>query len=327
MKGFELSERFFREVGLPTIEQRLPRCVPRLAVGVGGGSQAHKNDDKVSRDHGWGPGFTVWLGKRDFDEYSERLQEVLDALPNEYGGLRWENLPARTCSVIEIGSYIESAVGFSEPPKSPMDWLRIPESYLFELTPNRLYHDGPGIVSARFRAFGKYPDEVWKQRMGACLAWLWEWGRKHLFRAEARGDNLSASCYWTRFAEYAMKVGFLMNRCHAPYHKWLWTEFRKLGAVADEVSPLLKKGFERVSGRRELVERIEVIYMEMLQRLGFSPALPVQAAARRSAYPDNELLRYAQGVRSAIEAPEIKRLHLREELVFPATKAAWTWLR
>ena len=325
MKGFELSERFFREIGLPTIEQRLPGCVPRLAVGVSGGSQAHKNDDAVSRDHGWGPRFTVWFAKDDFDDHSERLQEVLNTLPNEYEGFRWEDPRARTCGVIEIGSYIESAVGFSEPPESPMDWLRIPESYLFELTPSRLYHDGPGIVSARFRAFSTYPDDVWKQRMGACLSWLWEWGRKHLFRAETRGDHVSASCYWARFAEYAMKVGFLMSHRHAPYHKWLWREFRKLGAIADQVSPLLEEGFEKVEGRRELVDRIEMIYMEMLQQLGFSPA--VQAATRRLAYPDNELLRYAQSVRNAIETPEIKKLHLREELVYPATKAAWTWLR
>ena len=39
-----------------------------------------------------------------------------------------------------------------------------------------------------------------------------------------------------------MKVGFLMNQQYAPYHKWLWKEFRKLGAIADEVSPLLEEG-------------------------------------------------------------------------------------
>ena len=156
MKGFELSERFFREIGLPAIEQRLPRCVPRLAVGVGGGSQAHRNDDELSRDHGWGPGFTVWFAKADFDDYRERLQEILDTLPREVDGFRWENPPAGTCNVVEIGSYIESTVGFSTPPDSPVDWLRIPESYLFELTPGRLYHDGPGIASARFRAFSEY---------------------------------------------------------------------------------------------------------------------------------------------------------------------------
>ncbi len=327
MKGFELSERFFREIGLPTIEQQLPRCIPRLAVGVSEGSQAHKNDDEVSRDHGWGPGFTVWFAKNDFDDYGEHLREVLDTLPNAYNGFRWKNPPARTCGVIEIGSYIESVVGFPEPPESSMDWLRIPESYLFELTPSRLYHDGPGIVSAHFRAFSKYPDDVWKQRMGACLSWLWEWGRKHLFRAETREDYVSASCYWARFAEYAMKVGFLMSQRHAPYHKWLWTEFRKLGAIADEVSPLLEEGFEKVNSRRELVDRIEMLYMERLQKLGFSLELTVQVAARRLAYPDNELLQYAQGIRGTIEDPEIKKLHLREELVYPATKAAWTWLR
>ena len=81
MKGFDLSEKFYREVGLPVIERRLPQCVPRLAVGVAGGSQAHKNDDEVSRDHGWGPGFTVWFGQDDFDEYGGSLQAILDALP------------------------------------------------------------------------------------------------------------------------------------------------------------------------------------------------------------------------------------------------------
>jgi len=76
MKRFELSERFFREIGFPTIEQRLPRCIPRLAVGVSEGSQAHKNDDEVSRDHDWGPGFTVWLAKDDFKDRESLIHMV-----------------------------------------------------------------------------------------------------------------------------------------------------------------------------------------------------------------------------------------------------------
>lgn len=322
MRGFELSERFFREIGLPAIEQQLPECVPGLAVGVGLGSQAHKNDDDVSRDHGWGPEFRVWLAKDDFDDHGERLQEILDTLPHEYDGFRWQKPEVRTCIVMEISSYIESTVGFSEPPQSPVDWLRIPEPYLFELTPNRLYHDGPGIVSARFQAFSKYPDDVWKQRLGACLSWCYEWGRKQLFRAETRGDHVSACCYWAKFVEYAMKVGFLMSHRYAPYHKWLWTEFRKLGTIADEVSPLLKEGFEKVNGKRELVDRIEIIYMEKLQQLGFSPT-----GRAGTAYPDNEIYQYAQGVRSTIKSPEVKKLRLGEEIAYPATRATWTWLR
>ena len=294
-------------------------------MGVAGGSQAHRNDDEVSRDHGWGPGFTVWFGQDDFDEYGGSLQTILDALPKAHDGFQWADPPEKTCGVIEVGRYVDSAVGFSEPPESPMDWLRIPEPYLFELTPSRLYHDGPGIVSARFRAFSRYPDDVWKQRMGACLSWCWEWGRKHLVRAEARGDHVSACGYWARFAEYAMKVGFLLSDRYAPYHKWLWTEFRKLSVVAAGVAPLIEEGFERGHGRRELVERIEAAYMEMLQQRGFSPA--DRAAGRGLAYPDNDLLLYAQGIRSTIQSPEVMKLHSREELAHPATRAAWMWLR
>ena len=72
---------------------------------------------RVSRDHGWGPGFTVWFTKDDFDDYGEYLREVLDTLPNTFDGFRSKNPPARTCGVTEIGSYIESVVGFFRTPR------------------------------------------------------------------------------------------------------------------------------------------------------------------------------------------------------------------
>lgn len=326
MRGFELSERFFRGVGLPEIERRLPQCVRRLAAGVGSaGSQAHKNDDDISRDHGWGPEFSVWLAQGDYQKYGSRLQEILDTLPAEYDGFHWENPPERTCSVWEVGSYAENTVGFPEPPPSLRDWLRIPEPYLFELTPNRLYHDELGIVSARFRAFSRYPEDVWRHRLAACLSWCWEWGRKHLFRAEARGDHVTAFNYWTKFAEYATKVGFLINRRYAPYHKWLWKEFEKLEGAPVEVCRLLREGYERVRGRRELVERVEAVYTDELEKLGFSPA--DRTDSHRTPYPDNRLYRIALAVRRRVVDPDVKNLHLREEVVHPATRAGWTWLR
>ena len=136
---------------------------------------------------------------------------------------------------------------------------------------------------------------------------------------------MTAFTYWTRFAEYAMKVGFLINRRYAPYHKWLWAEFMKLEGIAVEVCPFLREGFARASDRRELVERIEAIYMDELEKLGFSPA--AQVTTRRTAYPDNRLYRFAVDIRRGVEDPEVKNLHLREELVYPATRAGWTWYR
>ena len=135
---------------------------------------------------------------------------------------------------------------------------------------------------------------------------------------------MSATCYWVRFSEYAMKVGFLLSRRYAPYHKWIWKEFGKLGSIANEVSPLLQEGFKSSDQKFELAAAIESLYVERLQALGFS----AEATSRDgTAYPDNEMLAYAKAVRADISSPEIKNLNLREELVLPATKAAWTWLR
>ena len=73
-------------------------------------------------------------------------------------------------------------------------------------------------------------------------------GTKATLQGGGSKRHVSACCYWAKFAEYASR--------YAPYHKWLWTEFRKLGAIADKVSPLLEEGFEKVN----LVDRIEMIY-------------------------------------------------------------------
>ena len=187
MKGFELCQTFFEEIGLPAIEQSLSECVPRLAVGLSGGSQSHGNDDEISRDHGWGPGFTVWLAQEDYDQFAEPLQAILDALPQEYLGYRWRDSRPRTCGVVEVGTYIKSIVGCETPPEAPIDWLHMPEESLFEVTPRRIFHDAEGEVTSRFESFIQYPEDVWRKRLSACLAWMWEWGRKHLHRAERRG--------------------------------------------------------------------------------------------------------------------------------------------
>ena len=216
MKGFELCRRFFREVGLPAIDKSLPEIIRRLAAGLSGGSQSHGNDDEWSRDHGWGPGFTVFLNREDFSRFSEQLQQILDTLPREYLGYEWQDPRKRTCGVIDVGKYIESAIGCERPPDVAIDWLHIPEEYLFEITPRRIFHDAAGEVTRRFESFGEYPEDVWKKRLSACLAWMWEWGRKHLHRAERRRDLVTASMYWDRLATYAMKVAFLLNRRYAP---------------------------------------------------------------------------------------------------------------
>ena len=86
MKGLELAEKYYEEIGRPTIAER-SADVHRIAVGlVGEGSECFGFDDEISRDHDWGPGFCMWLTTDDHARLGADLQELYDSLPKT---LRW----------------------------------------------------------------------------------------------------------------------------------------------------------------------------------------------------------------------------------------------
>ena len=56
MKGLELCELYYKEVGAPMIAGKFPGYEEKIAVGlVGDGSECFGYDDELSRDHDWGP--------------------------------------------------------------------------------------------------------------------------------------------------------------------------------------------------------------------------------------------------------------------------------
>jgi hypothetical protein len=323
MKGSELSKQFFWEIGYPAIERELPDGISRLAVGLSGGSQSHGNDDEISRDHVWGPGFTVFFEDSDYNEFGESLQNVLDQLPKEYLGYR--DSRDRTCGVIEIDRYIKSCIGCSHPPENPLDWFHFPEEYLFEVTPKRLFHDAVGDVTARFEAFSNYPDDVWKKRLMACIAWVAEWGEKHLPRAEKRGDDITTLMYSSRFATYVMKSIFLLNYRYATYHKWLHVEFLKLPKLATEVEPLIKKVLDGSQSRTIWASKIVDILIQELESLGYE-SLPLTEDQQRNLAYSTRLMPYARSIRSSISHPKIKEMSTFIEMTPPVWKATWTWV-
>jgi len=84
MKGLELAERYFEEVGFPMLQRDFGPHLDRIAAGlVGDGSECFGYDDSISRDHDWGPAFCLWLSREDSGTLADRLQEALDAI-NEY---------------------------------------------------------------------------------------------------------------------------------------------------------------------------------------------------------------------------------------------------
>jgi hypothetical protein len=316
VKGLELSQRFFEEVGFPAIREHLPECVPHMAAGLSGGSQCHGNDDEISRDHGWGPSFMVWLLDEAHQQFAEKLRAIFDDLPKEFLGFR------RYCQVEHLDRYLTALVGFESAPDKDMDWLHIPEQHLFEVMHRPIFYDGPGDVTAAFEAFAQYPEDVWLKRLSVCLIWSNEWGIKHLMRAEQRGEYVTAAMYWSRFAMYAMKTVFMLNKKYAPYHKWLHREFLKLPKIADEVGPLIQKGFEQSEGKGKQVESIVEILARHLGEQGFEAAKP----GDRSIPAYTSILgNYSKSIRRLIQDPEIRKLKSVTEVVSPPTKPTWMW--
>ncbi|MBB3132258.1 hypothetical protein FHS19_006987 [Paenibacillus rhizosphaerae] len=306
MKGLEICEKFFFEIGLPQIKKEIPEVLPFLAAGLFGGSQCHGNDDEVSRDHGWGPGFGVWLSKENKDLYGESLQKTLDKLPKEYLNYKWSKGAQRACPIFEINSYIKQITGYEDAPENDLEWLNIKEENLFEITHRPIFYDASGEVSRRFQKFATYPEDIWKMRLSETLSNLWLWSVKYIKRAVIRGDITSARFNWGRFAEYAMKSGFLLSKKYAPYEKWLYTEFSKLPDFGKGIGTLLVEGLDNPMKLGGLASEIEKVYIEKVASLGFKPFDPPLPPDAYVAYEDNELLKYARGVQRSIKKSEIQ---------------------
>jgi len=289
---------------------------------MSGGSQSHGNDDEISRDHGWGPVFTVWLPNEAYKQFAEPVQAVVTDLPRSFMGYGQTSPDPPPWPPVHLGKYLTGLVGFESAPENDLDWLHIPEQHLFEVTHRPLFYDGSGKVTAAFKSFAHYPQDVWLHRLRSCLIWANEWGTKHLMRAEQRGEYVTAAMYWSRFATYVMKVAFLLNKTYAPYHKWLHREFLKLPTIADEVGPLVQSGFKQPEGKSQTFERIVEILGRHLHEQGFEAGKPGERAIM--AY-NGTLSNYCKGVRNLIQNPEIKKLKSTTEVLSPPARPTWMW--
>ena len=318
MNGLKLSAAYFDECGLPLLGPDFQDRLRHIAIGLPSGSQCHEHDDQVSQDHGWGPTFIVWIRHDKFDALRPSVEERLATLPNEFRGYK-----TLKCTVVDFNQYLQAIVGVAEAPKDPYNWLRIPEDALFEITHRPIFLDESGFAESRFAQFVKYPEDVWRQRLAAALFWFWEWGVKHLKRAEQRADRLAISWYWSRFSEYVAKTLFLLEHAYSPYHKWLFhvaTELSSDAAIVIEVIAQANCENEKYLS----VAKVWELLLVYLKKHGFKPKQPDTLLA--VAYPDlNEILDYARGIRATIKDDRIRKLKAGQEIVLPPTRPILTW--
>jgi hypothetical protein len=86
MSGLELARRFYVEAVLPIVEATFPGLV-HSAARIGRGSEVLGFDDRVSRDHDWGPRLEFFLAPADRDRCAGRLVDALaEDLPSNFLG-------------------------------------------------------------------------------------------------------------------------------------------------------------------------------------------------------------------------------------------------
>jgi hypothetical protein len=254
MKGLEIAKEFYSSWGKEYLEKSFPELVERVAVGRISGSDVIGADDEISKDHNWGPQFTIFLSDKDHAKHGEKLSEVMNAeAPNPWKGYRLDGAGDKSVNVESIPNWIKSWVGLSEPPGRNEDWEIIVkgrnggdinegcESTLYFLRHGSIWYDGSGEMSSWREALHYYPREVWRIRLAKELFRVWQHGEYNFVqRVAKRNDLLTKSICIGEFINGVMRTFLLLNHDYTPYWKWLAHEFRKL-EEAQVVTPMLEE--------------------------------------------------------------------------------------
>lgn len=224
MNGLAIAEDYFHTVGMPMIESSFAAVQSCIAAGlVGLGSECLGFDDHLSRDHDWGPGFCIWLGKEDYRLFGSDLQRAYDSLPNGHKGFtRSTSTWGRDrVGVHEIGTFYRSFIGLSRAPERVMEWLPVPEYNFAACSNGKVFFDPDGGFSAvRRKIKAYYPEDVRLKKMAARCMSAAQSGQYNYQRCLQRNDAYGANQALTRFCEDILSLVFLLNRQFKPYYKW-----------------------------------------------------------------------------------------------------------
>jgi hypothetical protein len=124
----------------------------------------------------------------------------------------------------------------------------MPQQRLAEVTGGEVFHDGVGTLSSARERLAWYPDQVWRYLL-AC-----QWQRisqeeAFVGRCAEVGDLLGSAVVAGRLVRDLMRLCLLLERCYAPYSKWLGSAFGQLPA-AGALTPLLQEALA-ATGYRE----------------------------------------------------------------------------
>ena len=266
MKGLELSEKYFEELGKPMLLEKYPDYYERMAIGlVGQGSECFGFDDEISTDHDFGPSFCIWLPREDFEKVGIRINMDYERLPKEFMGVLSRVVSANgggRVGVHEIGSFYQSFIGNKREPQSLLEWLYIPEGYLATATNGKVFVDNLGEFNRiREKLLEFYPEDVRKKKIAARAAVMAQSGQYNYARLMKRGEHVGASLALSEFIKNTISMVHLLNKRYMPFYKWSFrsmTMLPKLKEVQEKINTLATMEFQQDAWKN--VEKSDYLY-------------------------------------------------------------------
>jgi len=286
MKGLELSEHYFEEVGIPMIRDKFSDYKDRIAAGlVGDGSECFGFDDDISRDHDWGPSFCLWLTLQDYEVIGKDLQAAVNELPGEFAGIKARNESAwgsgRT-GVFVIEQFYKRFIGIDHFPSTLLEWRTIPEVNLAVATNGKIFIDPLGrFTTFRNKLKEYYPDDIRLKKIASRCMTIAQSGQYNYVRCIRRKEYVAAQCAETQFITDTIAMVFLLNKQYRPFYKWMHRALKNLPVLGNTV---YERIFALVTAHREkdlseeemyrwkslLIEEIAQFIIEELRMEGLS---------------------------------------------------------
>lgn len=314
LKGLAVSKALFNEKAKTELADQFPDLFRRIAAGlVGNGSECFGYDDDISRDHDWGADFYIWLP----DDLSGNIEEIRiwkTAFMKGVSGypLRKQSRYGADPSVVTLGDFYVSLIGYPEGPESCREWISVPEGHLAMAVNGEVFMDNEGRFSSiRERLKKHYPEEILYKRMAARCMMMAQSGQYNLVRCHKRDDEVTAYQTMARFAEEAIWMVHLLNKTYMPFYKWAYRSLKDLPVLGAEMAERINRLYasaeeEREAGiqavrkkREETAEQICTMIADELRHRGLTSG------------GDNFLIAHAEQLGSRISDPFLRSLPLQ----------------